>query len=98
MIVYTEGDVENGAIPVGQTVGLIDSILDVDDIISGFTKEAEKMKEHRAGKKTEEALTRVQAFGEESGFPTRLPTSGSPLFEDAKKKAKKKLKKKAPGG
>ena len=43
MIVYTEGDVENGAIPVGQTVGLIDSILDVDDIISGFTKEAEKI-------------------------------------------------------
>lgn len=43
MIVYTEGDVENGAIPLGQTVGLIDSILDVDDIISGFTKEAEKI-------------------------------------------------------
>ena len=41
MIVYTEGDVENGAIPVGQTVGLIDSLMDVDDIISSFTKEAE---------------------------------------------------------
>ena len=43
MIVYTEGDVENGAIPVGQTVGLIDSIMDVDDIISSFTKGAEKI-------------------------------------------------------
>ena len=43
MIVYTDGDVENGAIPVGQTVGLIDSIDDVDDIISGYTKEAEKI-------------------------------------------------------
>ncbi|MHA1489239.1 MAG: NAD(P)H-dependent flavin oxidoreductase [Promethearchaeota archaeon] len=42
MIVYTEGDVENGAIPVGQTVGLIDSLMDVDDIITSFTKEAEK--------------------------------------------------------
>ncbi len=41
MIVYTEGDVEDGAIPVGQTVGLIDSLMDVEDIISGFTKEAE---------------------------------------------------------
>lgn len=41
MIVYTEGDVENGAIPVGQTVGLIDSILGVDDILSDFTKKAE---------------------------------------------------------
>jgi len=41
MIVYTEGDVENGAIPVGQTVGLIDTLMDVDDIIAGFTKEAE---------------------------------------------------------
>jgi enoyl-[acyl-carrier protein] reductase II len=42
-IVYTEGDVENGAIPVGQTCGLIDSILDVDDILSSFTKQAEKI-------------------------------------------------------
>ncbi|MHA1689217.1 MAG: NAD(P)H-dependent flavin oxidoreductase [Promethearchaeota archaeon] len=42
MIVYTEGDVENGAIPVGQTVGLIDSIMDVDDILSEFTKKAEE--------------------------------------------------------
>ncbi|MBD3255787.1 MAG: hypothetical protein GF383_11890 [Candidatus Lokiarchaeota archaeon] len=41
MIVYTEGDVENGAIPVGQTVGLIDSLMDVDDIITSFTKKAE---------------------------------------------------------
>ena len=37
MIVYTEGDVENGAIPVGQTVGMIDSIMDVDDIVAGFS-------------------------------------------------------------
>jgi len=42
-IVYTEGDVENGAIPVGQTCGLIDSILGVDDIISSFTHQAEKI-------------------------------------------------------
>ncbi|MFX0059910.1 MAG: NAD(P)H-dependent flavin oxidoreductase [Candidatus Heimdallarchaeota archaeon] len=42
-VVYTKGDVENGAIPVGQTCGLIDSIMDVDDIITGFTKEAEKI-------------------------------------------------------
>lgn len=41
-IVYTKGDVENGAIPVGQTAGLIDEIKDVDDIISHFTKKAEK--------------------------------------------------------
>lgn len=42
-IVYTEGDVEDGAIPVGQTAGLIDDIRDVDDIITSFTKEAEKL-------------------------------------------------------
>ncbi|TFF98661.1 MAG: nitronate monooxygenase [Promethearchaeota archaeon] len=41
-IVYTEGDVENGAIPVGQTAGMIDEIKHVDDIITHFTKEAEK--------------------------------------------------------
>jgi enoyl-[acyl-carrier protein] reductase II len=40
-IVYTKGDVENGAIPVGQTCGLIDSIMDVEDIITNYTKEAE---------------------------------------------------------
>jgi len=40
-IVYTEGDVENGAVPVGQTVGLINSYMDVEDIVVGFTKEAE---------------------------------------------------------
>jgi enoyl-[acyl-carrier protein] reductase II len=43
MIVYTDGDVEEGAIPVGQTVGLIDSLMDVDDIITGFTKGAEEI-------------------------------------------------------
>ncbi|MBD3194932.1 MAG: hypothetical protein GF317_07760 [Candidatus Lokiarchaeota archaeon] len=41
-IVYTKGDVDDGAIPVGQTCGLIDEILDVDDIISTFTKKAEE--------------------------------------------------------
>ena len=43
MIVYTDGDVENGAIPAGQTVGLIDSMMDVKDIVVGFTKGAEKI-------------------------------------------------------
>jgi enoyl-[acyl-carrier protein] reductase II len=42
-IVYTKGDVEDGAIPVGQTCGLIDSLMDVDDIITSFTREAEKI-------------------------------------------------------
>jgi NAD(P)H-dependent flavin oxidoreductase YrpB (nitropropane dioxygenase family) len=42
-IVYLEGDVDNGAVPVGQSCGLIDSINDVDDIISSFTKKAEEM-------------------------------------------------------
>lgn len=42
-VVYTKGDVENGAIPVGQTCGLIDSIMDVDDIISSFSNKAEKI-------------------------------------------------------
>ena len=40
-IVYTEGDTVNGAVPVGQTCGLIDSIIGVDDIVSGFSKKAE---------------------------------------------------------
>ena len=40
-IVYTEGDTINGAVPVGQTCGLIDSIIGVDDIVSGFSKKAE---------------------------------------------------------
>ncbi len=42
-LVYTKGDTVDGAVPVGQTVGLIDSILDVDDIVSGFTNKAEKI-------------------------------------------------------
>jgi enoyl-[acyl-carrier protein] reductase II len=42
-IVYTKGDVVDGAVPVGQTCGLIDSISDVDDIVSGFTIKAEKL-------------------------------------------------------
>jgi len=40
-IVYTEGDTVNGAVPVGQTCGLIDSIIGVDDIVSDFSKKAE---------------------------------------------------------
>jgi hypothetical protein len=42
-LVYTKGDTVDGAVPVGQTVGLIDSILDVDDIVKGFTNKAEKI-------------------------------------------------------
>ncbi|MFX1390328.1 MAG: NAD(P)H-dependent flavin oxidoreductase [Promethearchaeota archaeon] len=42
-LVYTKGDTVNGAVPVGQTVGLIDSIDDVDDIVSGYTKKAEEI-------------------------------------------------------
>ncbi|MFX1365327.1 MAG: NAD(P)H-dependent flavin oxidoreductase [Promethearchaeota archaeon] len=42
-IVYTKGDVVNGAVPVGQTCGLIDSIIDVDDIVSGFSKKVEEL-------------------------------------------------------
>jgi enoyl-[acyl-carrier protein] reductase II len=42
-LVYTKGDTVDGAVPVGQTVGLIDSILDVDDIVSGFSNEAEQI-------------------------------------------------------
>jgi enoyl-[acyl-carrier protein] reductase II len=40
-IVYTEGDVENGAIPVGQSCGVIKELMDVDDIVSGYSKKAE---------------------------------------------------------
>jgi len=42
-IVYTQGDVENGAVPVGQSCGLIDSVMDVSDIITGFSKKAEEI-------------------------------------------------------
>ena len=42
-IVYTKGDTINGAVPVGQTCGLIDSIIDVDDIVSGYSKKAEEL-------------------------------------------------------
>ena len=42
-LVYTKGDIVDGAVPLGQTVGLVDSILDVDDIVSGFTKKAEEI-------------------------------------------------------
>ena len=40
-IVYTDGDVDNGAVPIGQSCGLINSIVDVDDLIGGFTKKAQ---------------------------------------------------------
>jgi enoyl-[acyl-carrier protein] reductase II len=42
-IVYTQGDVENGAVPAGQTCGLIDSIMDVGDIITTFSNKAEEL-------------------------------------------------------
>jgi len=42
-IVYTQGDVENGAIPVGQTCGMIDSVMDVEDIITNFSRKAEEI-------------------------------------------------------
>ncbi len=42
-LVYTKGDTVDGAVPVGQTIGLIDSILDVDDIVSGFSNKAEEI-------------------------------------------------------
>ena len=51
-IVYTDGDVEDGAIPVGQSCGVIKEILDVDDIITSFTKGAEKL--------LKEAVSKIQ--------------------------------------
>ena len=42
-IVYTQGDVENGAIPMGQTCGMIDSVMDVGDIITVFSRKAEEI-------------------------------------------------------
>ncbi|MHA1343552.1 MAG: NAD(P)H-dependent flavin oxidoreductase [Promethearchaeota archaeon] len=38
-----KGDVENGAVLVGQSIGLIDSEGDVDDIISSFSNKAEQL-------------------------------------------------------
>ena len=51
-LVYTKGDTVDGAVPVGQTVGLIDSILDVDDIVSGFSNKAEKILKNLCSKIT----------------------------------------------
>ncbi|MFX1324062.1 MAG: NAD(P)H-dependent flavin oxidoreductase [Promethearchaeota archaeon] len=51
-IVYTEGDVDNGAVPVGQSCGLIHSILDVDDVVSGFSKKAERLLKNLSSKIT----------------------------------------------
>lgn len=42
-IVYTQGDVENGAVPAGQTCGMIDSIMDVGDIVTEFSRKAEEI-------------------------------------------------------
>jgi enoyl-[acyl-carrier protein] reductase II len=42
-IVYTKGDVDNGAVPAGQTCGLIDSMMDVEDVVAGFSKKAEEI-------------------------------------------------------
>ncbi|MBD3342164.1 MAG: hypothetical protein GF353_23890 [Candidatus Lokiarchaeota archaeon] len=41
-LVY-RGDVENGAVLVGQTIGLIDQLMDVDDLITTFTYKAEEI-------------------------------------------------------
>jgi len=41
-LVY-RGDVDNGAILIGQSVGLIDSEGDVDDIVTSFSKKAEEI-------------------------------------------------------
>jgi NAD(P)H-dependent flavin oxidoreductase YrpB (nitropropane dioxygenase family) len=42
-IVYTQGDVENGAVPAGQTCGMINSVMNVGDIITTFSKQAEEI-------------------------------------------------------
>ncbi|MFO8017421.1 MAG: nitronate monooxygenase family protein [Promethearchaeia archaeon] len=49
-IVYTKGDVENGAIPVGQSCGIIKEIKDVDDIITTFTKKTEEILQEACSK------------------------------------------------
>ncbi|GAH17444.1 unnamed protein product, partial [marine sediment metagenome] len=49
-IVYTQGDVEDGAVPVGQTCGMIDSIMDVGDIITSFSKKAEEILKNLSAK------------------------------------------------
>ncbi len=49
-IVYTQGDVENGAVPVGQTCGLIDSVMGVSDIITEFSKKAEQILKNLSSK------------------------------------------------
>ncbi len=41
--IYTHGDTEHGAIPAGQTLGLINSVESVEDILSDIEKEAERM-------------------------------------------------------
>ena len=38
-----EGDTENGAVLLGQSIGIIDSIKDVNDIIEGIIKQAENV-------------------------------------------------------
>ncbi|MHA1732596.1 MAG: NAD(P)H-dependent flavin oxidoreductase [Promethearchaeota archaeon] len=41
--IYTHGDTVHGAIPAGQTVGLVDSVESVEDILDTIEKEAEAM-------------------------------------------------------
>ena len=38
-----EGDTEHGAVLLGQSIGIIDSIKDVNDIIEGIIKQAENV-------------------------------------------------------
>ncbi len=42
------GDVENGAVPAGQSVGLIESIVNVDDLLQSIEREAEQALKHAA--------------------------------------------------
>jgi enoyl-[acyl-carrier protein] reductase II len=49
-VVYTKGDTVNGAVPVGQSCGLVHSILGVDDLISGYTKKVENIMKNLCSK------------------------------------------------
>ena len=48
-LVY-KGEVEDGAVLVGQTIGLIDKPMDVDEIVAGFSKKAEELLKKAASK------------------------------------------------
>lgn len=41
--IYTHGDTESGAIPAGQTIGVIDELANVGDILAECEREAEQM-------------------------------------------------------